>query len=335
MDLGGRLTPVHPPDTVPQHARNPDPARMVAMSSREDPTGRQFSLRSASGRATATVAQVGASLRHVAVGGVDVVPPYPHGGPTPAASGIVLVPWPNRGRDGRWTQRGETRQLALSEPALGNASHGLLRFAPFEPVELSDAAAALGARVYPQTGYPFHLDVTIRYTLHDDGLDVTHSITNLGDDDAPVALGQHPYLCIGDADASDLVLRSPGATFIRTDERKLPTGRAAVDDATDLRAGRRLGDLDLDTAYTDLARDADGRVRTSLSAPDGRRITLWQGAGFDYVQVFTTDRYPGRSLAVAVEPMTAPADAFNSGDGLRWLVSGENWTTGWGLEWQL
>jgi aldose 1-epimerase len=301
----------------------------------KDPTGMQYEVRSPDGRATALVAQVGASLRGLCVDGVDLVPPYPHDAPTPAASGIVLVPWPNRVRDGAWTQHGTTYQLAISEPAFGNASHGLLRFAAYQPTERSAEAVVLTAHVYPQTGYPFHLEVSVRYTLGDAGLDVTHSVTNVGGAAAPVALGQHPYMCIGDGDQADLVLRSPGSTAYLTDDRKLPTGTTGVDGATDLRDGRRLGDLDLDTAYTDLRRDPDGRARTTLTASDGRSLTQWLGPGFDYVQVFTTDRYPGRALAVAVEPMTAPADALNSGEGLRWLDPGENWTVGWGLEWQL
>lgn len=305
------------------------------MSEAEDPTGTQFALRSADGRATALIAQVGASLRHVAADGVDLVPPYPHDAPTPAASGIVLFPWPNRVRDGRWSQRGETYRLSLSEPALGNASHGLLRFTPYEAIDSAADAVTLGAHVFPQTGYPFHLVIAVHYALTGTGLDVAYAIRNVGSTDAPVAIGQHPYLCIGDVDSADLVIRSSGSARFLVDDRKLPTGRAPVDAATDLRAGRRLGDLSLDTAYAQLQRDSDGRARTTLTAPDGRRLTQWQGEHFDYVQVFTTDRYPGQHLALAVEPMTAPADAFNSGEGLVWLAPGENWALGWGLEWQL
>ncbi|WP_244632346.1 MULTISPECIES: hypothetical protein [unclassified Microbacterium] len=89
--------------------------------------------------------------------------------------------------------------------------------------------------------------------------------------------------------------------------------------------------MTLDTGFTDLGRDADGRVRHSLTAPDGRRVTLWQGEGFDYVQVYTTPAYPGQRLAVAIEPMTAPADALNSGLGIRRLSTDESWTLHWGI----
>jgi aldose 1-epimerase len=93
-----------------------------------------------------------------------------------------------------------------------------------------------------------------------------------------------------------------------------------------------LGDVTLDTGFANLDRDVDGRVRHTLTAPDGRRVALWQGEGFDYVQVYTTTGYPEQELAVAIEPMTAPADAFNSGLGIRRLAPGETWTLEWGVE---
>ncbi|MFT3797975.1 aldose 1-epimerase family protein [Microbacterium sp.] len=304
------------------------------MTAALDPTGRQFALISADGRVTATITQVGAALRALTVAGVGLVPPYPAGTATPSASGIVLVPWPNRVRDGRWNDDGTPRQLAITEPALGNASHGLLRFAPYEqettPPETTDAVT-LVARIFPQTGYPYLLDTRVTYAVTGMGIDVTHEITNAGAGEAPVAVGAHPFLFIESAPTAELVIAASGATAFTTDAQKIPVSEAPVEATNDLRAGRRLGDLALDTAYTRLERDPDGRSRTTLTAPDGRAVTLWQSEGFDYVQVFTTDRYPGQPLAVAVEPMTAPADAFNSGRGLRRLVPGESWTLQWGV----
>jgi aldose 1-epimerase len=32
--------------------------------------------------------------------------------------------------------------------------------------------------------------------------------------------------------------------------------------------------------------------------------------------------------------MTAPADALNSGEGLRWLAPGETWHLSWGIRYQ-
>lgn len=302
------------------------------MAERIDPTGEQIELRrdGARGEVTARIAQVGASLRGLSVDGVDLIARYPDGERTPSASGIVLVPWPNRVRDGRWTQRDETSQLAISEPKFGNASHGLLRFAPYD-IESGDGEATLCATIYPQTGYLFTLDTRVTYALADDGIEVTHRIRNAGADEAPVALGTHPFFCIGGVETASLSLAVPGGTWFEVDERMLPVAERDVDDRTDLRGGARLGALSIDRAYGSLDRDEDGRVRTTLTAPDGRVLTVWQGEGFDYVQAFTTVDYPGHPLAVAIEPMTAPADALNSGQGLRWLAPGEEWTLRWGV----
>lgn len=293
------------------------------------PTGIQLHLRG--GGVTAQVAQVGASLRHLTVDGVEVVPPYPVDVPTPGASGVVLVPWPNRIRDGSWNDDGTPQQLAMTEPKFHNASHGLLRFTTYRIASESEDAVTLEATIVPQTGYPYLVETTVRYALADAGIDVTHTLTNRSAQPAPVALGTHPYLTIGGADPRMLTLRLPAETYFETDERMLPIGEAPVAAGTDLREGRRLGEVQLDTGYANLHRDPDGFVRTTLSAADGRTVTLQQGAGFNYVQAYTSDRYPGQSLVVAVEPMTAPADAFNSGRGVRRLARDESWTLEWGI----
>ncbi len=291
------------------------------------PTGTQVHLNR--GSVTAQIAQVGASLRGLTVGGVDLVPRYPEDGPTPSASGIVLVPWPNRVRDGRWRDGDTARQLAITEPKLGNASHGLLRFSAYE-IEQTDAAATLRAAVHPQTGYPYEIATSVTYALTDSGIRVTHTLTNRSDAPAPVAVGTHPFVTIGDVDPRNLVLRVQAGAQFETDERMLPV--KAVPAPEELRTGVRLGGITLDTGFAQLVRGDDGLVRHTLTAPDGRRLTLWQGEGFDFVQVYTTTDYPDQKLAVAIEPMTAPADAFNSRIGLRRLSPGETWTLSWGIE---
>jgi aldose 1-epimerase len=102
----------------------------------------------------------------------------------------------------------------------------------------------------------------------------------------------------------------------------------------DLRGGRRIGDIGFDAAFTDLdAPDgtAGGRYEHTLAAPDGRSVTLWADPEFSFVHVFISTTYPGVARAVAVEPMTAPADAFNSGEGLRWLEPGATFGASWGI----
>lgn len=285
----------------------------------------------------AVITEVGAGLRELSVAGVALTPGYDTTTLRPFYSGVVLAPWPNRVRDGRWTLDGAPQQLDITEPENGNALHGLLCFTAYRPTEYSAAAITLGARIHPQHGYPFSLRTRVRYALTGDGLSVTHTTENLGDASAPVAVGAHPFLTIGDVAADELVLTVAADRHIDVDARLNPIGTTAVPGTGwDLRRGRRVGELDLDDCWTDL-HTVDGVSTHTLRAPDGRSVSLCAGAGFDYVHVFVTRRYPGPGgcvTAVAVEPMTAAADAFNSGSGLRWLHPGRHWSASWSIRYR-
>jgi len=299
------------------------------------PTGEQFLLETstASGDLQATITAVAAGIRTLSINGIDLVPPYGEDQAPPMGAGIVLAPWPNRIRDGRWTHEGVTRQLAITEPARNNAIHGLLRYTEYAASARERDSVTLRAVIYPQLGYPFLLGTAVHYELVSDGLQVTHFVENLGVESAPVAIGSHPYLKIGGVPTADLTLRLDAASHIEVDDRLLPTGEVPVDGTEwDFREGRRVGDVDLDDAFGELASE-DGQVLHTLTAPDGRSVSIWADDEFDYVQVFTTREFPGEDgdVAIAVEPMTAPAEAFNSGRGLRWLDPGEEWQLTWGI----
>lgn len=286
------------------------------------------------GPVTAVVAELAASLRRVQVDGTDLVQDYGADALPSGASGIVLVPWPNRVRDGRWTLDGTVQQLDITEPAKGNASHGLLRNTGYRVADRTDDAVTLAATVFPQHGYPFHLDVAVRYSLTPTGIDVRYTVRNVGERAAPFGVGSHPYLRVGDTAMRDLVVTVSGERLLETDERSLPVREVPVEGSgLDLRAGAPLRGVDLDTAYTGLVA-VDGMVRHRLAAPDGTAVELAADPVFGWVQVFTTEVYDtddGRIDAVAVEPMTCPADAFNSGIGLLHLGPGTAWTAGWSL----
>ena len=297
------------------------------------PTGDQFVLETSTstGDMRATITAVAAGLRTLTINDIDLVPSFGEDETPPSGSGIVLVPWPNRIRDGVWRHEGREYQLAITEPARNNAIHGLLRYAEYAPVEQDRDTVTLAATVYPQMGYPFTVRTAVRYELVSDGLKVTHFLENLGAEPAPVAVGTHPFVKIGDVPTEDLVLRLDAATHIEVDDRLLPTVEVPVDGTEwDFREGRRVGDVQLDDAFGGLAA-VDGTVEHALLAPDGRTVSVWADDEFAYVQVYTTESYPGERKAVAVEPMTAPADAFNSGKGLRWLDPGEQWELSWGI----
>jgi aldose 1-epimerase len=244
------------------------------------------------------------------------------------------MPWPNRVADGIWLLQGKRQNLDITETSRHNPIRGLLRYTGYRLVERSAESVTLAARVFPQHGYPFLLETSVRYELIEGGLSVTHDVRNLSDAAAPVGIGAHPFLTIGDVPTEELVLTVHASSYFDVDDRLLPRGELAVDGTKyDLRHGVRVGDLDLDTAYGGVA-TVDG-VSAALRAPDGREVQLVQDEAHPYVQVFTTPIYPkpgtGLGLAVAIEPMTAAPDALNSGLGLRWVEPGGTWNVGWGI----
>ncbi|RWZ68462.1 galactose mutarotase [Labedella populi] len=292
------------------------------------PTGEQVDL--VRDGVSAVVTEVGATIRRLVVSGVDVVEGFEADEIPKSSQGAILVPWPNRVRDGKWQHEGQTLQLDISEPKFGNASHGLLRNTGYAVERLAADRVVLRAPVHPTRGYPFSLATEVEYALTDDGLAVTHRITNRGRDAAPVGIGAHPYFRIGDVPTTELTLRTTAATIITVDERSNPTGTAPVPPEKDLRPGPRVGDITLDDAFTDLE-PVGGRVEHVITAPDRSTVTVWADESFAWVQAFTsTTLRPGR-IALAVEPMTMPANAFNSGDGLTWLSPGDTLTCQWGI----
>ena len=298
------------------------------------PTGEQFPLNfdGDGGRSRAIITEVAAGLRALEVNGVAVVETYPETSLPPYGSGITLMPWPNRVEDGIWRYEGREMRLDITEPERGNAIHGLLRNTAYRVRERSASSVTLGAVVYPQHGYPFQLDTAVTHALTAQGMTVTHEVRNLSDAAAPVAVGAHPYLRIGDLPVEELTLELAAATRFEVTDRQNARDQHPVDGTDyDYRAGRVIGDAVLDDGFGGVPAGSVHR----LSASDGRAVELWHDDEFAYAQVFTNRRFPdgsgGTKLALAVEPMTAPANAFNSGLGVRWLVPGERVTLSWGI----
>jgi aldose 1-epimerase len=292
-------------------------------------TGRQYELRR--GDALAVVTELAAGLRRYSRGGMQLTETYGDAQIPPGATGITLAPWANRVEDGIWHLDGKKQQLDITEVSRNNASHGLLRNASYGLVDESQFSVTLEAVIFPQHGYPFLLRHRVRYELAEDlGLVVRQTLINDSEALAPCVLGAHPYLRLGELPSEELTVTVSAGTMIVADARGIPRSSEPADGDYDLRGGRQVGGLDIDSAYTDLEFDG-GVARHTLRAPDGRSVSLWQDENCRYVHVFVTTNFPGRAKAVAIEPMTGPANAFNSGDGLRWLAPGEEFAMSWGI----
>jgi aldose 1-epimerase len=296
------------------------------------PSGDQYDL--ASGAYRATVTESGGALRTLTYGGRPLVDGFGVEEMSSGGRGQLLVPWPNRVRDGKYAFGGHDLQLPLTEPSRHNASHGLVRWATWTSEQHTRDSVSLRCRLMAQTGWPWSMDLRVTYEVSEAGLTVTQQATNLAAEPAPYAAGAHPYLCVGGGPVDGLELTLPATRRYRTDEQLIPTGdEPTAGTAFDFRERRAIGDTRLDDCFTDLVRDADGRVTVALHDPvTGRGVELWVDETWTCLQLFTADGVPGTARrSLAVEPMTAPANALSSGTDLLTLEPAETHSGSWGI----
>ncbi len=287
--------------------------------------GRRFEL--AAGGYRAAVAEVGAHLAGLWHDGSPVTVESPDDALPPKSTGAVLLPWPNRIAGGRYSFDGVDYQLPLTEPALGNASHGLVKWVRWTLERHAPDSVTLAHDLVPQTGYPFELHFEISYVLDTRaGLTVQTVATNTGRAAAPFGAGFHPYLDLAGHPLDDAELLVPAAAVFDTDEHQVPTGsRPVAGTPFDLRTIGPIGSRRLDRGFGELTGSA-AVLRTAT-----RGIEVRWDAAYRYLQVFTPPFItPGRN-AVAIEPMSCPANAFNSGEGLVRLEPGASWSGSWGI----
>jgi aldose 1-epimerase len=298
------------------------------------PSGDQYEI--SAGGYTAVVTESGAALRTLTYDGRDLVDGFGEDELSSGCRGQLLVPWPNRIRDGRYTWDGAEQQLPLTEPSRGNASHGLVRWVAWTLAERATSSVTLTYRLMAQSGYPWTLDLSVTYALGDDGLLVTQSAVNRSGSPAPYAAGAHPYLTAGPGPIDTWEVMLPAATRSLSDpERLLPVSRESVEGTVaDFRTARTLGGLGLNHAFTDLVRDGSGVATTVLRDPAaGTGVELWVDATQPWLMVYTADDRPAplHRRSIAVEPMTAQADAFRSGEDLVRLEPGGSFESTWGI----
>ncbi|WEK61013.1 MAG: aldose 1-epimerase family protein [Candidatus Microbacterium colombiense] len=295
-------------------------------------SGRQ--LRIAGHGYVAEIASVGASLRSLALDGRDLVVPFDADEVRPGYRGATLAPWPNRIVDGRYRFGGVEHQLPLTEPSRAQALHGLLAWVEFEDRLVLDDRVALAAVIEPQTGYPFRIEVETEYRLDADGLRQTVTAHNIGADAAPWGTGPHPYLVAGPGRVDDWTLELPASEVLTvTPDRLSPVAVEPVTEHPewDFRTARPIGDVFIDHAFTSLA-EVGGIAEVRLTTDAGTGVAIAWDERCPWVQVHTADTpaIPAtHRIGLAVEPMTCPPDAFNSGVDLVTLEPGATHAASW------
>lgn len=167
--------------------------------------------------------------------------------------------------------------------------------------------------------FPFPHAVRLRVELRAATLMLTTTVTPTSDVAVPVAFGFHPYLCLPGAPRATWALSLPVGRQVELDERQLPTGATH---AVAIAPGP-LGDRVFDDCFTDLPLPARFTI-----AGGGRTLGVTLLAGYPFAQVFAP---PGKDF-VCIEPMTAPANALVTGDGLRVVPPGETFRAAFAVD---
>ena len=301
----------------------------------------------------ARIATAGATLVHLRKAGDDLIIPFDAEASLPGAwQGKTLAPWPNRIVGARYTYWGASYLVPCNEPETGSALHGLVGWADFDVVATGEgtrAGAAGGGPANPAPSvaleltlpgsyaYPWSLRVGVRFSLDArTGLTVTATTTSLGAgaSPAPGAVGApeadgrlapapygvsfHPYLTRS-VPLDECILQVPAARVLDVDERMAPAAERDVTGTDwDWRAGRLVRRIATDNAYTGLPQ---GPWEARLTGGEAGR-TVVMSAEAPWVQIYTAEHLGRRG--VAVEPMTCPPDAFNSGRDLVELDTGRS-----------
>ncbi|HLR56211.1 MAG TPA: aldose 1-epimerase family protein [Actinomycetales bacterium] len=297
----------------------------------DPPSGRQHEITSGGYRAVIT--EVGAALRRLSHDDRPLVVGFSIDEVMPSYRGAQLIPWPNRIADGQYKFGGREFQVPITEPERENALHGFVVWESWRTVLHVRDRVVLSHRVQPRNGYPWRLDVTVDFAIGPDGLRCTVEALNTGDSAAPYGYGPHPYLQAGESPLDEWSLEVPAEEYLEvTPDRLLPTGIAPVEGTElDFRDARPIGATEIDHAYTTVKRDNSGTATVRVRDPRGGGVEMSWPSTAPWVQVHTADLPDPENnrLGLAVEPMTCPPDAFNSGTDLVVIEPGDSHRTSW------
>lgn len=250
------------------------------------------------------------------------------------AKNVLLYPYPNRMRDGRYEWQGKSYQFPINNAATGNSIHGMgkksaMRLKNYMLTEHLASATVVHEYDGHNDYYPFSFEMETTYTMSITGhFEVELAFKNTGTEIIPAGIGWHPYFCISD-DVAATSLAMPSVEKVEVDARLLPTDvRTAFDAFSSLQP---IGTQVVDNCFFLLDLESK-ETHFTLSSARGT-LRYWQESGgqkFGYAQVFTP---PARN-AIAIEPMSCNINAFNNNDGLVALKPNETLSGRCGFSWQ-
>jgi aldose 1-epimerase len=158
--------------------------------------------------------------------------------------------------------------------------------------------------------FPFEHELEFEAIVSDAALSIAITVLASGTEPVPVSFGFHPYLTLPTGDRETWRVELGAAERLELDDRMIPTGERRPLTARSFALA--------DSSWDDGLAGLDDPPVFALGA-DGRRLSVTFDEGFGSGQVYAP---PGKEF-ICFEPMTAPTDALNSGNGLRVLEPGQ------------
>jgi aldose 1-epimerase len=270
---------------------------------------------------SAVISTEGAALIGLSVDSFNLIEPNTRDG---LYAGKILAPWPNRIRDGKYSFNKKDYQLPINEVSKNNSLHGLVANSLWEITFQNQSKVILGYLLDQPAIYPGKLQLQVTYEIIESGIEITVLSKNVGEISAPYALSIHTYLVADESvKNNELFLQIPADQFLEVDaERLLPIKLQPVTGTNfDFIDSKKISDLFIDHAF----KYSSNYPRSiSLLNAEGQGAEMIFDEQSKWIQIHTADRdLQGDSrMAVAIEPMTCPPDAFNSGIDLIVLEPG-------------
>jgi galactose mutarotase-like enzyme len=171
--------------------------------------------------------------------------------------------------------------------------------------------------------FPFRHDLLYEARFTDGCLAIEVTVHASGEDIVPVAFGFHPYLAPG-GPREQWLIELPAMRHLALDPNQIPIDPDPTSTPGHGSSVQRfeLSEREFDDGFDSVADPA----RFAVTAGE-RRIELELTDGYPCAQVYA----PLDGHFICFEPMTAPANALRSGDGLRLLAPGERYRAGFSL----
>jgi aldose 1-epimerase len=241
----------------------------------------------------------------------------------------LLHPWANRLAEPSYRVGETTVRLPAPEGRYGTdpnelpihgALPGLLQWAVADGSSPERLSARLAWDSSPLLElFPFEHELAMEAELADGRLTLTTTLRATGAQPVPVAFGFHPYLRIPESARADWRVALGARQRLVLDEHMIPTGAREPLAEREFVLGEQSWDDGLD--------GLDGPVARFSVADAETTVAVAFEEGFGYAQVYAP---PGHDY-ICFEPMTAPTNALDSGEGLVLVAPGDDYRTRWSV----